>query len=345
MDSIIILAQAGSGLGDLVRQILGPLIALGVLGFVLAVVLVFIVRARTQRRDAAKKQPSQPAYVPTASAKPRSATANPDELPDLDLLVDNPAAQARASRPASPVPAPTRTAPTGMFTVNINDGGAAQAVEVVTILRDVVDGGLIIQMGGKTYRDLGNDDSFRSSFLKIMRELSPIVTQSPQQPAEKQPPATLQSAPVSEDAADDDEDMSTVRELIEDAPAAVPAAPKPAPPPVYGGQMPGDLPKFTLEEEPQTIKTRSGLLGRTKTEFVPVPELDIAGAIEAYLQHKLQTTPDFAGRSIHVHPARDGGVAIEVDGHNYEAVGDVTDDAVRNFLSATIQEWQQRHSS
>jgi hypothetical protein len=109
--------------------------------------------------------------------------------------------------------------------------------------------------------------------------------------------------------------------------------------------MPGDLPRFTLEEEPQKIKTRGGLLGRTKTEFVPVPELNIAGAIEAYLQHKLQNTPDFVGRSIHVNPTEDGGVAIEVDGTHYEAVSDVTDDTVRNFLSTTIQEWQQRHSS
>ena len=344
MDSIIILAQAGSGMGDLVRQILGPLIALGVLGFVLAVVIVFIVRARTGRTEEEKQRRAQPAYVSAAAAKPRAGTANLNELPDLDLLVDHPIAQAPSPRPApaSPVPGPARTAQTGVFTVNVDDGNSAQAVEVVTILRDVVDGGLIIQMGGKTYRDLGNDDSFRSSFLKIMRELSPIVTQSPQ-PAEKPSPAAPE--PSAEEA-DDIEDIPPVHEVIEDPPAAAPVAPKPSPtPPTYGGQMPGDLPKFTLEEEPQTIKTRGGLLGRTKTEFVPVPELDIAGAIEAYLQHKLQNTPDFAGRSIHVHPAQDGGVAIEVDGQNYEAVGNVSDDDVRNFLAATIQEWQQRHSS
>ena len=344
MNSIVILAQTGSGMGDLIRQILGPIIALCVLGFVLAVVMVFIVRARTGRTAEEKKRRTQPAYVPAAApARPQVGPTNLDQLPDLDLLVDDPAPPPTTNvQPASA--APTRTAKTGMFSVNVNDGSSAQAVEVVTILRDVVDGGLIIQMGDKTYRDLGNDDTFRHSFLKIMRELSPIVTQSPQ-PADKQEVAAQERAEAPDTQTDEVADMPDVRDLLEESAATPPATSRPAPPPVIGGQMPGDLPNFTLEEEPQTIKTKGGLLGRTKTEFIPVPELDIAGAIEAYLQHKLQTTTDFAGRSIHVHPAEDGGVAIEVDGTHYEAVGDVTDDAVRNFLSTTIQEWQQRHSS
>ena len=199
-----------------------------------------------------------------------------------------------------------------MFTVNVNDGSSAQAVEVVTILRDVVDGGLIIQMGGKTYRDLGNDDAFRSSFLKIMRELSPVVTQAPaaESPAEETVADDV-PAPVTDDTADD---MPAIDELVDESSAAAPTPTTAQSGPPVVGPLPGDLPKFSMAEEPKTIKTKGGLLGRTKTEFVPVPELDIAGAIEAYLQHKLQITPDYAGRSIHVHPAADGGVAIEVDG-------------------------------
>jgi hypothetical protein len=73
-----------------------------------------------------------------------------------------------------------------------------------------------------------------------------------------------------------------------------------------------------------------------------IPELDIAGAIETYLQHKLAQTPEYAGRKIHVHSAPGGGVRIQVDESFYDAVGDVTDAGVREFLSATIQEWQDR---
>ena len=42
---------------------------------------------------------------------------------------------------------------------------SAQAVEVVTILRDVMDGGLIIQMGDKIYRNLSSDETFTERFL------------------------------------------------------------------------------------------------------------------------------------------------------------------------------------
>ena len=345
MNSIVILAQTGSGFGDFVRQVpIGPIIALCLSGVLLVTAVVFIVRARSNRQDVDKKPRPPLAFMPVEAAKPQTRPTDPSDLPDLDLLVDNMPDQAPTPPvSASAAPAPARVAKPGMFTVNVNDGSSAQAVEVVTILRDVVDGGLIIQMGGKTYRDLGNDDAFRSSFLKVMRELSPIVTQTPAADKPADDRAVVGDAP--EPAMDTSDNMPVIDDLIDEAPAAAPspAAPKSVSPPV-GIPLPGDLPKFTLEEEPKTIKTKGGLLGRTKTEFIPVPELDIAGAIEAYLQHKLQITPDFAGRSIHVHPAADGGVAIEVDGIHYEAVGDVTDETVRGFLSATIQEWQQRHS-
>lgn len=353
MNSIVILAQAGPNVGDFVRQVpIGPIIALCGSGLLLVVAMVFIVRARTQRANGAK-QSAPPAFVPVQPAtRPRAEPADLSDLPDLDLLVDDsapPPAPTPDPKPAPPTPAPARAPKTGLFTIRTNDGSSAQAVEVVTILRDVVDGSLIVQMGDKSYRDLSDDEAFRSSFLKIMRELSPIVTQAPQQPR-KQPEAVAQEpeeVPVNEAPAPevsvDEEDMPAVGDLVEEEPAAARPAPK-STPATTARQMPGDLPKFTLEEKPQTVKTKGGLLGRTKTEFVPVPELDIPGAIEAYLQHRLQSTGDFARRSIHVHPAEDGGVAIEVDGKYYEAVGDVTDEEVRSYLAETIQEWQQRNT-
>ena len=248
---------------------------------------------------------------------------------------------AKAANPTAAVPAAPRA---GIYTISLNDGGTAQAVEVVTILRDVVDGGLIIQMGGKTYRDLTHDETFRTGFLKVMRELSPVVTQKPaasepvrQQPADS-PAASLRDLMSDDEAFDIDE-------LVEDvAPPPLIRRPAAPPPPTADGTMPGDLPSYRLDSQPQVVKKRGGLLGRNKTQFVPVPELNLAGAIEAYLQHKLRHTPEYAGRIIHVHPSPDGGVAIEVDGVFYDAVGDVTDTDVRGFLSATIQEWQERNS-
>ena len=80
-----------------------------------------------------------------------------------------------------------------------------------------------------------------------------------------------------------------------------------------------------------------------KSDLPPVPEINIAGAIETYLQHKKSLTPEYANRSIHIYPAPGGGVSIEVDGKYFEAVSDVTDADVREFLSETISEWQDRH--
>ena len=109
-------------------------------------------------------------------------------------------------------------------------------------------------------------------------------------------------------------------------------------PPLKEGQLPGDLPSYKLDDNP-VPKLRRG----QKANLEPVPEVNIAGAIEAYLQHKLQQSGDFAGRSIHIYPAPDGGISIEVDGQYFEAVGDVADSGVREFMTQSIQEWQERH--
>jgi len=69
----------------------------------------------------------------------------------------------------------------------------------------------------------------------------------------------------------------------------------------------------------------------------------IANAVEEFLQFKLSTTPQFSMRSIHINPGRDQSVIIEVDGRTYDAIGDVEDPEVREFLSSMMQEWSARH--
>jgi hypothetical protein len=111
------------------------------------------------------------------------------------------------------------------------------------------------------------------------------------------------------------------------------------PPPINNsGKMPGDLPSFRLEDNPIEKRKRG-----QKQDIKPVPELNIAGAIEAYLQYKLRHTPEFDGRSIHIYPSPDGGVSIEVDDRYYDAVSDIDDPTVREFIATAIQEWQERH--
>lgn len=109
-------------------------------------------------------------------------------------------------------------------------------------------------------------------------------------------------------------------------------------PPVSGSEpVPGDLPKFKMPEGPP-VKPKRG----QRPVAEPIPEINIAGAIEAFLQHKLMSMPEYQTRNIHVRPAPNGGVKIEVGDKFYDSVSDVEDADVRQLLTATIEEWQAR---
>jgi hypothetical protein len=325
-----------SGFGDFITQVPpGPIIMFCASGLLMVVVLVLIVRARAQKAQAQQTVPAS-TFTPTASPVM-------SDLPDLDLLVTTP--------PPQPIAAP-RQARKGTHAVALSDGTSTDAVEVMTIMRDVVEGGLIVQIGDKAYRSVSNDDAVKANFMKVMRELATLVktsTQTAQAVKDEEPvvkmPAPETQAPAGEVPASLRDLLTTNEPDSEVVPAPVKpkAASIPPPPSSPRGDMPGDLPKYKLDDKPVAPKKGGGIFRRGKLELEPVPELNIAGAIEAYLQHKLKYTPEYDGRSIHVHPAPDGGVAIEVDGRFYEAVSDVAEEDVRTFLAATIQEWQQRN--
>lgn len=103
--------------------------------------------------------------------------------------------------------------------------------------------------------------------------------------------------------------------------------------PVYDN-TPGKLPSFKLEDNMTPSKKGS-------YEVTSVPELNLAEAIEAYLQYKIHNTPAYRARVIHIHPAPSGGVRIQVDNDYYEAVSDIADADVRGFIQEAIQEWQE----
>jgi hypothetical protein len=332
--------------GNEVEQFVQQPFVAAMLGMVcfFGALLVFVVVALAWVRQRKARQ-NQPALIP---AKPAFVGANED-MPDLDLLVNMPAAApvpppapvspAPASRPtpaanpngmpnfsaasAPAAPAPNRPARKGTFSLSVKDVGNTQAVELLTVLRNVEDGTLIVQMGDKAYQNINHDTDFRERFNKLMREVGQMVAQNN---TTAPTPVTTASTPTIE---------PEVSPVVEPDPAPSYTPPPPVTP---SGKMPGDLPSFRLEDNPmQPIKRGQ------KAQKVSVPELNIAGAIEAYLQHKLRHTPEFASRSLHIHPAPGGGVSIEVDGRFYDAVGDVADPAVRQFLSATIEEWQSRN--
>lgn len=298
----------------------------------LAAVVIALIYVR--RRKAGQRRAADPNLGSLAN--------DSEDLPDLDVLTSNlPPPETPTAPSSTPAAASARVMRKGTFTVTINDGGTAEAVEVMTVLRDVVEGKLVVQMGDKIYQNINTDAEFKDRFTRLMRDLAqvakPLPSSQPENPAEQQAPAS------------EPPDIAT-ETVVGSAPSTTPAdEPSPEvqpprarvyspPPPVApDGEMPGDLPKFSLDDMGPIKPTRA-----QRREAKPVPEINIAAAIEAYLQHKLRFTPAFDGRSIHIYPSPDGGVSIEVDERFFESVGDVTDPQVRDFLQTTIQEWQDR---
>jgi hypothetical protein len=189
------------------------------------------------------------------------------------------------------------------------------AVEVMRVWRDLSDGSLIVQMGNQRYRTLAeiqNQDLARR-FVAVVRELWAIINTSPARITGSQPAAP---------------DTSSL---------------------TAGTSKRPRLGLLNAEpEQPQTGKpgvlkqmARSAL-GQSSTPKSEEPA-GIANAVEDYLQFKLSSTPQFAERSIHIRTSHDHGVRIEVDGHYYDAIGDVIDPDVREFLFAMMREWEARH--
>lgn len=302
-----------SGFGDFFSQIPSIFILMFCgSGVLLLVVTGSIIRTRSKQRDAA---------VPVAAA-PSYADLN--DLPDLDELAT-----------VSAAPPPVKSRSNGAHALVLAGGESVEAVEVMTVLRDVAEGGLIIQIGDKAYRNPppSADAEFKRRLVTTVRDLrSALQTGALEMPAPSQPPAPI--AAVVEDTMDS-----------ASAPAVDPPIPAPVPPPpapaarrasVYE-PAPGDLPKFRMPDGPP-VKPKRG----KRPVAEPIPEINIAGSIEAFLQHKLARTPEYDHRSIHVIPAAHGGVQIEVDGTFYDSVGEVADVDVRQFLTTTIEEWQAR---
>lgn len=303
-----------SGFGDFLRQLPLPLIGFWCLS---GVILIGAVAAVISRRAKKRQQAS------TTPVTPPSAAPSPHEMPDLDILTTPMAASVSEPAPANvtnaaaemPSAAPLTERPSGTARVTLTEGSAPiDAVEVLVILRDVADGALLVRIGDKVYRNppASADPEFKRRFNLTMRELA-----------------------------------AGTRATLETAPPAVPATPTPEAP-TRGGEMPatpppnvplpGDLPKFKLPDKVEVPPRR----GRKAPPKEVIPEINIAGAIESYLQHKLAITQMYPGRSIHVRPAAHGGVQIEVDGNFYESVSDVEDADARSFIAATIEEWQSR---
>jgi hypothetical protein len=234
----------------------------------------------------------------------------------------------------------------GTYSVTLADGGQARAVEVLAILRDSADDRLIVHLDKVGYRTLVDQPEIKARFSVLMKELAETIAKADTPRLVMDSPVMDESISESAFMADDDDlpDLDTLSTLPPPAPAPRPtparpmAAPAFTPTPTPNG-APNTLSAYRDNADPKI--TGRGLFRAPKVEFQPMPELNLAAAIEHYLQNKLQFTRAYPGRDIHVHSAPGGGVIIQVDDLYYDAVGDIEDAEIREFIALTIQEWQE----
>jgi len=315
-----------------------------------------------QTEDKPMSDQNQPEQKPSTQSK----RIDTNDLPPLDMLLgaldEDPEPEPEPIIPdAPPEVVQLRKMEKGVQHVQLNSGQIAPTQEVITILRDEDDGKLIIQVGDTAYRTLADSPQIKSLFTQVMKELAGTITKPDNTPPARkryvvgqpepakptpQPQQTPKPKQTPQPVADKrNDDVSSIRDLLvseaeTETPPQQPPAPSTPPPPTVDGTMPGDLPSFKLDDNP--LKSEKKGRFSTKTEAEPVPELDLAAAIETYLQYKLQHTPNYAGRNIHIHGTPSGAIRIQVDDNYYDFVDEVADTNVRAFLQATIAEWQDR---
>jgi hypothetical protein len=209
--------------------------------------------------------------------------------------------------------------------VKLEGGAETTALELLSILRDERDSRPMVQISDMAYRSLANDKQAKNVFVQTMKELSTIILKADENPPVQAQPKTQAPSikrPLPE----------AVKKTIEQAQGNYDE-----------NHIPGVINIPKMDDLPPTHSV--GRFGQVKVNkpIEPVPELNIAEAIESYLQYKIEQTPQFQRRGIHVQSALSGGVRIMVDGKSYDFVDEVEDTQARAFIQQAINEWQDQH--
>jgi len=231
------------------------------------------------------ESPPEGEEMPSAEYAPPEPSPEPaEDIATADASEETPDTPDAAQEPDHPPPAPA--AP------------PQDSIELLRVYRDLADGMLIVEIGGKQFRSLGDlrGADLERRFQNVVRDLDALA-----RPAQRSKPV----APSPETpAAPDEEDI------------------KPR-----SGSMLRQVTRMAMGQSPEPVE-----------EELP---RSIADEIEDLLQDRLKQLPAYAGRKIHVKPALDGSVQIEVDGIFYDGVGDIADDDVRELLIDTVREWEE----
>ncbi len=196
------------------------------------------------------------------------------------------------------------------------EGEPADSVELLRAWRDLSDGGLILEIGGRRFRSMGElrGTDLERRFVNVVRDLTALA-KMPASPAAAQPapPPLRKASPPTQDA------------------------PPPTKPTVSG--TPDDMP--SMSSGSMLRQMRRVAMGQAPDLPESQPVLSIPDQIELLLQNRLAGLDAFSGREIHVRPSMGGGVRIEVDGQFFDGIGAVEDDDVRALLSGVVRDWEK----
>lgn len=235
----------------------------------------------------------------TASAKAQLQGSQPAEPTVGDVVgrVSSSAQSWLANVARAAITPPTGSAPTVGY-----PSADGEMVEVLRVLRDLADGSLVIEIGGRRYRSLSEvvDPQVKRRFLGNTQALAQFAQLS----ASSSP--SVWSSPAPETT-----EQASLLPLQESAPS--PAVPQPA----------SIAAPIVPQVQPSVPKT-------------------MADEIEELIQLRLRVTPTLMRRSIHIQQAAGGGIRVEVDGMFFDSVAGVTDPEVTAFLQSIIREWESR---
>ena len=268
--------------------------------------------------------------APAPLPVPVRTPALPERIPETSaaLIAPEPAQNALETTPQADWPVMMPNIPPLPDTLPDPDNADHDdMVEVMRIWRDLGDGRLIIELGGRRYRsvsEIANGELLRR-FSSVVRELGQMIAGSPA----SQPTALPTGVSVDPGLTSSAAGSGTLSE------------------PLSGNlrNRIGILNASADNSEAEAAKSRGILRSVVRQATIgslPVKQPGIGDAVEDFLQFKLSNTSQYQMRSIHIRPASDGAIRIEVDGHFYDGVGDVADADVRNFLAATLREWEAR---
>lgn len=345
--------------GSFIQQVL-PIAILYLLIPALLIGLYLVIRAVRKRMN---PQANEAKHSPT----PTEAVAQPNAL---DILAQAGAGEDVDLDPLDDVEMPDISSLLGDIAaeqevahhnghITMSTGETVKATSLIDVMRDEATGQLLVKMDGVGYYQLADSPEMKKAFKQVMTELSGVIMQSGQKPTRSaaKPAAKSAAARSAEKPTYDDDLIDELRhqdygendyaddnmedEIGEPDPSMFMASYTPPPPIDSDGHLPGDLPSYKLDDLQVNIESR-GAFRKAKVTVEEPPELNIADAIDAYLQHKLRYTPEMDGTRIGIMPSMSGGVRIVVNGQAYEAVDEIAEPRVRAFIQQAIAEWQER---